>query len=79
MPLDPRPRFSVAHYLTEPTIYRRWFFPELDNALGPLWPLILIMAVSAAVYIVWKSNNKILRVIAAAALRDGRRLPRSRR
>jgi hypothetical protein len=68
MPLDPRPRFSVAHYLTEPTIYRRWFFPELENALGPLWPLILIMAGSAAVYIVWKSNNKVLRVLAAAAL-----------
>ncbi len=68
MPLDPRPRFSVSHYLTEPTIYRRWFFPELDDALGPLWPLILIIAVSAAVYIVWKSKNKILRVIAAAAL-----------
>ena len=68
MPLDPRPRFAVAHYLGEPTIYRRWFFPELDNALGPLWPLILIVAVSAAVYIVWRSQNKILRVIAAAAL-----------
>jgi hypothetical protein len=68
MPLDPRPRFAVAHYLTEPTIFRRWFFPELENALGPLWPLILIMAGCAAVYIVWKSNNKILRVIAAAAL-----------
>ncbi len=68
MPLDPRPRFSVADYLGEPTIYRRWFFPELENALGPLWPLILIMAVSAAVYIVWRSNNKILRVLAAAAL-----------
>jgi hypothetical protein len=68
MPLDPRPRFAVAHYLTEPSIYRYWFFPQLENALGPLWPLILIMAVSAAVFIVWRSNNKILRVIAAAAL-----------
>jgi hypothetical protein len=68
MPLDPRPRFSVAHYLTDPTIYRRWFFPELDNALGPLWPLVLIIAVSAAVYLVWRSHNKIVRVIAAAAL-----------
>ena len=48
MPLDPRPRFAVADYLTEPTIYRKWFFPELDNALGPLWPLILIVAVAAA-------------------------------
>jgi hypothetical protein len=68
LPLDPRPRFSVAHYLTEPTIYRKWFFPQLDNALGPLWPLILIVAVAAAVFIIWRSRNIILRVIAAAAL-----------
>jgi hypothetical protein len=68
MPLDPRPRFSVSHYITDPTIYRRWFFPELDNAFGPLWPLILIVAVSAAVYIAWRSRNKILRVIAVASL-----------
>jgi len=68
MPLDPRPRFAVAHYLPDPTIYRRWFFPELDNAFGPLWPLILICAVAAAVFIVVRSRNRILRVIAAAAL-----------
>jgi hypothetical protein len=68
MPLDPRPRFAVIDYITDPTIYRRWFFPELDNAFGPLWPLILIMAVSAAVYIAWKSRNKVLRVIAVASL-----------
>ncbi len=68
MPLDPRPRFAVAHYLPEPTIYRRWFFPELDNAFGPLWPLILIVAVAAAVYIAWSSRNKILRVVAVASL-----------
>jgi hypothetical protein len=68
MPLDPRPRFAVAHYLTEPTIYRRWFFPQLDNAFGPLWPLILIIAVAAAVFIAVRSRNKILRVIAVGAL-----------
>jgi hypothetical protein len=68
MPLDPRPRFAVAHYLGEPTIYRRWFFPQLDNAFGPLWPLILIMAVAAALYIAWRSRNTILRVVAVAAL-----------
>jgi hypothetical protein len=68
MPIDPRPRFAVAHYLFEPTIYRRWFFPQLDNALGPLWPLILIVAVAAAVFIAVRSRNKILRVIAVAAL-----------
>ncbi len=68
MPLDPRPRFSVSDYLFEPTIYRKWFFPQLDNALGPVWPLILIVAVAAAVYIVVRSRNQILRVLAGAAL-----------
>ena len=68
MPIDPRPRFAVIDYITQPTIYRRWFFPELENALGPLWPLILIMAVSAACYIAFRSRNKILRVIAVASL-----------
>lgn len=68
MPLDPRPRFAVAHYLTEPTVYRRWFFPQLDNAFGPLWPLILIVAVAAAVFIAVRSSNRILRVIAGAAM-----------
>jgi len=68
MPLDPRPRFAVAHYLTDPTIYRRWFFPQLENAFGPLWPLILIIAAAAALFIVFRSRNRILRVIAAAAL-----------
>jgi hypothetical protein len=68
MPLDPRPRFAVAHYLTDASVYRRWFFPQLENALGPLWPLILIVAGAAALFIVVRSRNKILRVIAAAAL-----------
>ncbi len=68
MPLDPRPRFAVADYLTQPTIYRKWFFPRLDNAFGPLWPLILIVAVAAAIFIAVRSRNRILQVIAAAAL-----------
>lgn len=68
MPLDPRPRFAVAHYLFEPAIYRRWFFPKLDDALGPLFPLILVIAVAATLYIAFRSRNVILRVLSAAAL-----------
>jgi hypothetical protein len=68
MPLDPRPRFAVAHYLTDPTIYRKWFFPRLDDAFGPLWPLILIIAVAVAVYLVVRSRNRIVQVLAGAAL-----------
>jgi hypothetical protein len=68
MPLDPRPRFAVSHYLTDPTIYRAWFFPQLDNAFGPLWPLILIVAVATTVFIAVRSRNRILQVIAVGAL-----------
>jgi hypothetical protein len=68
LPLDPRPRFAVAHYIANPTIYRKFFFPRLDDAFGPLWPLILIVAVAAAVFIAVRSRNRILQVIAAAAL-----------
>ena len=68
MPLDPRPRFAVADYLTQPTIYRKWFFPRLDDAFGPLWPLILIVAVAVAIFLAVRSRNRIMQVIAAAAL-----------
>lgn len=68
MPLDPRPRFSVAHYITDPGIYRWWFFPRLDDAFGVLFPLILVMLAAASIWLVIKSRNKIVRVISAAAL-----------
>lgn len=68
MPLDPRPRFAVSHYLFDLTVYRKWFFPQLDNAFGPLFPLILIAAFAAVVYIAFRSRNSILRVLAVAAL-----------
>lgn len=68
MPLDPRPRFSVAYYLDQPLIFRSWFFPRLQDALGVLFPLILVMSGAAAVYMAVKSKNKVLRVIAGAAL-----------
>ncbi|MCB0871619.1 MAG: hypothetical protein KDB52_12365, partial [Solirubrobacterales bacterium] len=68
MPLDPRPRFSVAHYVADPGIYRWWFFPRLEDAFGILFPLILIMLAAASIWLVVKSRNKIVRVIAASAL-----------
>ena len=68
MPLDPRPRFSVAHYLFNPTIYRGWFFPQLENSLGPFYGLILVVAFAAALYVVFRSRNRLLQALAAAAL-----------
>jgi hypothetical protein len=68
MPLDPRPRFSVFHYITDLDIYRYWFFPRLDDAFGILFPLLMVMLASAAFYLVFKSRNKVIRVLAASAL-----------
>jgi hypothetical protein len=68
MPLDPRPRFSVAHYIFEPTTYRGWFFPQLENALGPFYGLILVVAFAATIYVVFKSRNRMLQALAGAAL-----------
>ncbi|MEK6278142.1 MAG: hypothetical protein AABM29_09030, partial [Actinomycetota bacterium] len=68
MPLDPRPRFSVAHYLFDPTTYRNWFFPQLENSLGPLFGLILVVAFATAIYVVFKARNRMLQALAGAAL-----------
>ena len=35
MPLDPRPRFAVSHYLIDATVYRKWFFPSSITLSGP--------------------------------------------
>jgi hypothetical protein len=68
MPLDPRPRFSVAHYVFHPSVYRNWFFPQLENALGPLYGLILVVAFAAIVYVMFRSRNRMLQALAGAAL-----------
>lgn len=68
MPLDPRPRFSVADYATDIDIYRFWFLPELEQAFGVLFPLIFVVLGAAAIYVVIRSRNRVLRVIAGAAI-----------
>ncbi len=68
MPIDPRPRFSVADYIFDIPVYRAWFFPKLNEALGPLFPLLLIVAFVACAYLVLKSRNRIIQVLAAGAL-----------
>ena len=68
MPLDPRPRFSVADYATDLDIYRFWFLPELEQAFGVLFPLIFLGLGVAAVYVAIRSRNRVLRVLAGAAI-----------
>lgn len=68
MDLYPRPPESVAGYLFEPTVYRQWFIPQLDNALGPLWAPLLGFGLGSALYLFSRGRDPILRVLGAAAL-----------
>jgi hypothetical protein len=68
MDLYPRNPNSVAHYLFDPPVYRAWFFPRLEDALGPLWPLILVVALAGSAYGILRARNRMTRVLSAAAL-----------
>ena len=67
MQLFPRPPHSVAGYLLDPSIYRHWFIPQLDNALGPLWPLLIAGGLASAVFAL-RERDSVIRILAAAAL-----------
>ena len=68
MPLYPRAPFSVAHYLFDARIYRIWFLPKLREALGLLYPLVLAMALVAAIWAIVRLRNPILKALGIAAL-----------
>ncbi len=38
-----RPDFSVAHYLTDGTVWKDYFLPGLDQGFGPAWPLLMAL------------------------------------
>ncbi len=48
--LELRPPFSVAHYATDTTVWKDWFFPGLTDAIGPLWPLVLILTLGTGLF-----------------------------
>ena len=69
MPLYPRDPHSVAHYLLgHPGVYREWIAPQLGQAFGPLFWLILGIALLGAVHAIVASRDRVLATIGAAAL-----------
>jgi hypothetical protein len=68
MHLYPRPPSSVAHYLLDPTVIRIWFLPKLADALGPLFPLILVLALAAAIWAIVVARDPILAALGLAAI-----------
>ncbi|MBS1889481.1 MAG: hypothetical protein JSU06_20085 [Actinobacteria bacterium] len=68
MDLYPRPPRSVADYLGDAHVLGAWFVPGLHEALGPLWPGVLALALAGAVWAVVGSREPILAAIGAAAI-----------
>jgi hypothetical protein len=68
MNLYPRPPRSVAHYLFDARVIRVWFLPKLQEALGLLYPLILVVALLAAIWAIVGMRDPILAALGLAAL-----------
>lgn len=70
MAIYPRPPHSVAGYLFDGDVWWNWFLPELDDAFGPLWPLLLAGALAGIAYALLRArrSDRLLGLLAGAAL-----------
>jgi hypothetical protein len=63
-----RPDFSIAHYLTDTSVWREYFAPGLHDAFGWLWPLIVLGAAAAALLAIFRGRDRIVRWVGIVAL-----------
>ena len=67
----PREPHSLSEYANDPGVWEDFFFPVLDDRLGPLWPLILAAAaVGLVVTFLW-GRSSLLRVLAITGMLAG--------
>jgi hypothetical protein len=63
-----RPDFSVAHYATDTGIWKEYFAPELHEAFGVLWPLVLAGAIAGALLALFWGRERVVRWMGGVAL-----------
>ena len=63
-----RPDFSVAHYATDTAVWTEYFTPELHQAFGILWPLVLAAAIAGSLIALIWGGERVLRWMGAVAL-----------
>jgi hypothetical protein len=63
-----RPDFSIAHYATDTGVWREYFAPELHQAFGLLWPLVLAGAIAGGLIALLWGRSRVLRWLGAVAL-----------
>jgi hypothetical protein len=63
-----RPDFSIAHYATDTAVWSDYFTPELHEAFGFLWPLVILAALAGGVTALVWGRTRVLRWIGGVAL-----------
>ncbi|MCO5315644.1 MAG: hypothetical protein M9938_05730 [Solirubrobacterales bacterium] len=63
-----RPDYTVAHYLTDTTIWREYFVPGLEQGFGRLWPVLVVIAVLGVTALVFRGPGRLTRAHGAVAL-----------
>jgi len=66
--LYPRKLHTVAHYATDTGVWGDWFFPALDDRLGPIWMLLLVAAVAGLVALLFGGRSALVKVLAGVGL-----------
>ncbi len=63
-----RPDFSIAHYATDTDVWSEYFRPELHEAFGALWPLVILAAMAGGLTALLWGRTRVLRWIGGVAL-----------
>jgi hypothetical protein len=62
------PAFSILHYATDTAVWRDYFGPGLEVALGSLWPLVIGGGILGALLVLLQDRDRALRWIGGIAL-----------
>ncbi len=63
-----RPDFSVAHYLTDTTVWREYFVPGLNQGFGDVWPLLLGLVIIGLFLVIYNGPGRLTRTHGVVAL-----------
>jgi hypothetical protein len=63
-----RPDFTVLHYATDTAVWSDYFAPGLNDALGVLWPLVIVAALAGALIALARGESRVQRWLGGVAL-----------
>ena len=67
----PRQPHSLSEYYNDTGVWEQFFFPVLENRLGPLWPLILAAAAAGLLATLIWGGSRLLRLLAITGIVAG--------